>query len=77
MGRAAVAWVTQSVSGPGSSNAASQGSAAAVAKKKQESALTDPALAYARQDHLTAAAQLALNWSRPWWRCGRSSLRVF
>jgi phosphate transport system substrate-binding protein len=55
---------TQSVSGPGSSSAASQGSAKAVAKKKQESALTDPALAYARQDHLTAAAQSsALKWS--------------
>jgi phosphate transport system substrate-binding protein len=55
---------TQSVSGPGSSAAASAGSAASVAKKKQENALTNPALAYARQDHLTNAAEdSALKWS--------------
>ncbi len=47
---------TQSVSGPGSSAAAAKGSAAALAKKKQQDALTNPALAYARQDRLIAAA---------------------
>jgi phosphate transport system substrate-binding protein len=47
---------TQSVSGPGSSAAATAGSAAAVAKKKEQNALTNPILAYARQDRLISAA---------------------
>lgn len=54
----------QSVTGPGSSTAARAGSAAASAKKQQQDALTDPALAYDRQDHLTSAAAISLTkWS--------------
>ena len=55
---------TQNVSGPGSSAAAAVGGTNTVAKQKAQNELTDPRLAYDRQDALDAAATTGLlGWS--------------